>query len=100
MVEAIRIAQPYEEFFTAGKPCSGIKSSRKDVLVKGLQLGKKIVMYASCYRGDPAQKVEVTFPERVKKVTELNRNLNIPVKGGKITFDFLADRGKMFLLEL
>lgn len=100
VVEAIRIAQPYEEFFTAGKPCSGIKSSRKDVLVKGLQLGKKIVMYASCYRGDSAQKVEVTFPERVKKVTELNRNLNIPVKGGKITFDFLADRGKMFLLEL
>ena len=99
VVEAIRIARPYEDFFVEGKPYREMKGHSKRVRLTALQLGRKVLLYAANYANITGPVEKVTFPAVPKSVLDCAANKKIAVRDKGFSFDFKSDRGKLFLVE-
>ncbi len=99
VVEAMRIAVPYEDFYVDGERYYGLKKSSDSFRLKALRLGGKVLFYASNYAGDAGKTVSVTFPNPPKRVIECSSGKAMPVSGNEMSFDFKSDRGRLFLAE-
>ena len=100
VVDAMRIALPYEDFFTEGERYRDFKGSASFLRLKGLRLGKRVLLYAANYADDAKKIVTVNFPAGIKSALECDGQKKLPVNGDSISFDFQKDRGRLFLLEL
>lgn len=99
VVEAIRIAQPYEEFFTDGVRFYDFEKNAPFLRLKALSLGKRVLLYAANYTDNIAKQVTVTFPQTILSAIECDGGKKLSTSGKEITFDFQKDRGQLFLLE-
>lgn len=99
VVEAIRIALPYEEFFTDGVRFYDFEKNAPYLRLKALSLGKRVLLYAANYTDNPAKQVTVTFPQPILSAIECDGGKKLSMSGKEITFDFQKDRGQLFLLE-
>lgn len=100
VVEAIRIARPFEDFFVDGERYESMKAASGYVRVKALKIGSKVLLYAGNYDNAVGKKERVDFPVALKSVKEINSGKMVKVDGKGFTFDFKASRGKFFLVEL
>ena len=100
VVEAVRIAQPYEDFFVDGTSYKEMKAGSPRVRLKALKLGGKILLYATNYNNITGPVETVNFPTVPKSVKDCITGKTIPVKDKGFSFDFKASRGKLFLVEL
>ena len=100
VVDAIRIARPYEDFFVDGTKYTGMKAGSKRVRLKALQLGKKVLVYATNYDNLTGPQETITFPTAPKSVLDCISGKTLSVKAKGFAFDFKASRGKLFLVEL
>ena len=100
VVDAIRIARPYEDFFVDGTKYTGMKSGSNRVRLKALQLGKKVLVYATNYDNLTGPQETITFPTAPKTVLDCISGKTLSVKAKGFAFDFKASRGKLFLVEL
>lgn len=100
VVKAIEIALPYEDFFVNGEVYSGMKSSLGYVRLKGLKLDNRLLLYATNYNNPTGTPVTVTFPQRIRKVTDCESGTVLPAGNDSFSFDFKTERGRMFIIEL
>ncbi|MFA6930503.1 MAG: hypothetical protein WCT05_09255 [Lentisphaeria bacterium] len=100
VVEAIRIAGPYEDFFVDGERYEMMTGNQEYLRLKALRLGKKILLYASNYANDPEKQVTVRFPADLKSVSNCATDEKLSTTKDSFSFDFQTDRGKLFLVEL
>ena len=100
VTEAIRIAQPYEEFFVRGERYEAMKGSNDFLRLKALKLGKKVLLYAANYTNSTGKTVTVTFPVPIQSARECGTGESLRVNAKQISFDFASGRGKLFLVEL
>jgi hypothetical protein len=100
VVDAIRIARPYEDFFVDGTKYTGMKSGSNRVRLKALQLGKKVLVYATNYDNLTGPQETITFPTAPKSVLDCITGQKLPVKANVFSFNFKGSRGKLFLVEL
>ena len=100
VVDAIRIARPYEDFFTDGVKYTGMKAKSARVRLKALSLKNKVLLYATNYDNLTGPMETVTFPAAVKSVLDCTTGKKVTVKGNSFSFDFKSSRGKLFLVEL
>ena len=100
VVDAIRIARPYEDFFVDGVKYTGMTAKSPRVRLKALRLNKKILLYATNYDNLTGPVETVTFPADVKSVLDCTTGKKVTVKGNSFSFDFKSSRGKLFLVEL
>ncbi len=99
VMAAIRIALPYEEFFTEGVRFYDFQKTAPYLRLKALSLGKRVLLYAANYTDTIAKQVTVTFPKPLLSAIECDGGKNLSMSGKEITFDFQKDRGQLFLLE-
>ena len=99
VVEAIRIARPYEDFFVDGKHYSKMTAGSSRVRMTALELGKKVLLYANNYDNTIGATEKITFPTAPKSVLDCANNKKLKVSDRGFTFDFKSDRGKLFLVE-
>ena len=99
VAEAVRVARPYEDFFTEGERYAGAKSLSGRVRLKALKLGGKVLLYAANYDNRIGPAETVSFPAAPKAVTDCASGGSLPVAGNGFSFDFKADRGRLFLVE-
>ena len=99
VVEAIRTARPYENFFTDGKKYTAAKAGSSRVRIKALALGKKVLLYATNYANLTGPEEKVFFPDVPKSVTDCSSGKKMAVRGKEFSFDFKPDRGRLFLVE-
>ena len=100
VVEAIRIARPYEDFFVDGEKYTGMKSASARVRLKALKLGGKVLLYATNYDNITGPTETVNFPSAPKSVLDCITGKKIAVNGKGFSFDFKNSRGKLFLVEM
>ncbi|MBE6373969.1 MAG: hypothetical protein E7055_18105 [Lentisphaerae bacterium] len=100
VVEAIRIARPYEDFFVDGEKYTEAKAASVRVRLKGLKLGGKVLLYATNYDNIVGPAETVNFPSAPKSVLDCITGKKIEVKGNGFSFDFKTSRGKLFLVEM
>ena len=100
VVEAIRIARPYEDFFVDGEKYTEAKASSARVRLKALELGNKVLVYATNYDNITGPVETVNFPSAPKSVLDCITDKKIEVKGNGFSFDFKNSRGKLFLVEM
>ena len=98
VVEAIRIARPYEKFFVDGTPYREMKSASPRVRLKALELGKEVLLYATNYDNltGPVETVEFPFPPG--SVLDCISGRAVEVNGRGFSFDFKKSRGRLFLV--
>ncbi|OGV50465.1 MAG: hypothetical protein A2017_01535 [Lentisphaerae bacterium GWF2_44_16] len=96
--EAIRIAQPYEEFFLKGEPCNTVKASPEWARIIALKHENKILIYAANYRNETDKKIIITLDKKPLKVMDLEKNKEVEIKNFSFETDFLDERGKLFLV--
>ena len=100
VVEAIRIARPYEEFFLNGRRIRPYSTNAQWLRTLGLKLDNRLLLYAANYRGNPAEKATISFNDKPKGVLDCATNAQIPLADNSMTIDFANDRGRLFLVEL
>lgn len=100
VTEAIRIAQPYEDFFVNGERYEAVSGSADYLRLKALKLGNKVLLYAANYTNPVNRTVTVTFPSAIQSAVECDGLKKMKVEGKQFSFDFQSSRGKLFLLEL
>jgi hypothetical protein len=98
--EAIRWAGPYEEIILKGSKYSRATSPELWVRIKGLRLGKRVLLYVANYRNAIDKPVQVKLQDRVKTVLEVGLGKQVAVKQNHFNVDFRTDRGKLFLVVL
>ena len=100
VVEAIRIARPYEDFFVDGEKYTEAKAASPRVRVKALKLGGKVLLYATNYDNLIGPAETVNFPSAPKSVMDCITGEKIEVKDNGFSFDFKTSLGKLFLVEM
>lgn len=98
--EAIRVAQPYEDFFIDGKPWTKFAISPSWVRAVALKRNGEILLYLANYRNETDKRVGVKLEEPPSSVTDIELNVQLPVDGSGFETDFADDRGKLFLIKL
>ena len=68
--------------------------------LKGLRLGKKVLLYATNYDNVVGPAETVVFPSAPKSVLDCITGRKIEVKGNGFSFDFKTSRGRLFLVEM
>jgi hypothetical protein len=96
--EAIRWGGPYEDIILNGKEYKGIFSTQKWARIKGLKLGKRILLYVANYRNSISKKAQIKLNFKVKSILEIGTDKKLPVKNNSFSVDFKSDRGKLFLI--
>ncbi|MFH2071024.1 MAG: hypothetical protein ABIJ11_07490 [Elusimicrobiota bacterium] len=100
VTEAIRLTQPYEDFFIDGEIYNEIKAEPVDwVRVRALKYNDKILLYVANYQNNPEKKVSVILKEKPGSVIELATGEAVTMDGKKFYLDFQSDRGKLFLIK-
>ena len=99
VVEAIRIARPYEDFFLNGRRCRPYTSDSKWLRTLGLKLENKLLLYAANYRNNPSAKATIVFDEKIRNVIDCSNNEKLQIKDNSIAIDFKNERGRLFLVE-
>lgn len=100
VVEAIRIARPYEDFFVNGSRYYDMKADQGYVRLKALRLGGKVLLYAANYTHGTDDRITVTFPQNLKSVLNCETGARVSVNGGKFGLNFKKSRGILFLVEM
>jgi hypothetical protein len=96
--EAIRWTAPYEDIILNGKEHKGASSSQQWLRIKGLKLGKRILLYVANYRNNPDKKAEINLNNKIKSVLEIGTGQQLIINNSSFTVDFNSDRGKLFLV--
>jgi hypothetical protein len=96
--EAIRWASPYEDIILNGKEYKDASSNKKWVRIKGLKLGKRILLYVANYRNSISQKAQIKLKGKAKSVLEIGTGKQSPVSNNSFPIGFESDRGKLFLI--
>ena len=100
VVEAIRIARPYEKFFVEGRPYRKMSSASSRVRLKALELGDEVLLYATNYDNLTGPAETVAFPFSPKSVLDCISGRELEVDGKGFSFDFKNSRGRLFLVTL
>ncbi|MBO4647160.1 MAG: hypothetical protein J5806_03275 [Lentisphaeria bacterium] len=100
VVEAVRIAQPYEDFFVDGEKYTEAKAGSVRVRLKALRLGKKVLLYATNYDNVVGPTETVVFPSAPKSVLDCITGKKIEPQNNGFSFDFKTSRGRLFLVEM
>jgi hypothetical protein len=98
--EAIRWAGPYEDIILNGKEYKGASSPQQWARIKGLKLGKRILLYVANYRNSITKKAQIKFNSKIKSVLEIGTEKQLPISNNSFSIDFKYDRGKLFLITL
>jgi hypothetical protein len=96
--EAIRWASPYEDIILNGKEYNDAFSAQKWVRIKGLKLGKHILLYITNYRNSISKKAQIKLKGKIKSVLEIGTGKQLPVNNNSFSVGFKSDRGKLFLI--
>ena len=100
VVEAVRIAQPYEDFFVDGEKYTEAKAGSARVRLKALKLGGQVLLYATNYDNVVGPTETVHFPSAPKSVKDCITDKIIESENNGFSFDFKDSRGKLFLVEM